>query len=140
MLMCGQFQCPQMPNALAHRWPRSREIFSGREGLDGRQEVRVTGGQLLSSSKTSQGSGHRLESDMRQKCLPPLTSHYAHHLSPLFSLLPCRHTVHPSLFIFLSLSTPRPACPAAVFVQSVLLNWYRQRGDGCCVSQLGEMR
>ena len=44
---------PPQPTPLVHRWPRNREILAGRGGLDGRQEVRVTGGRLFSSSKTS---------------------------------------------------------------------------------------
>lgn len=92
--------------------------------MGGRQEVRVTGGRLFSSSKTSQESGHRLENDVQQSRQPPLLSRHTHHLSLLLEMWPCDHTAHPS-------SVPRPSstslspthcrpCPATFIVRTGL--------------------
>lgn len=94
----------------AQRWPSYRGI-----AVDG--GVRMwEGDQLFSSSKNSQGSGHRLESDVQQSDAPhPL-------LSPL------------------SLLSPEPQSPLYCSLYSCRIELVSAERVCCRVSQLGEMR
>lgn len=129
-----------LPTSRVQGWPRNRSILAG--GVEKRQEVRVAKGQLFSSSKMSQGSGQRLKSDVHLS-LPPFPST----ILPLgFFFLFFFGAVALSLYrspLLLHLFPPVDPLyprPATFFVRPILLNWYQHRGDGCCVSQLGEMR
>lgn len=109
--------------------------------VEERQEMRVAGRQLFSSSEISQQSGQRLKSDVHLN-LPPFPSRCF--LPPDFfswPLLSCRHTVHSS-FIFRPLSTPStPVQPHSLSslscwigistegMDAVSLNWVKWGDD-----------
>lgn len=138
MLMRRLFLCPRCPLLQPIGGPGTEAYLWGEGG--GREAGGE--GRWRATLFFFQKPHKSLDTDLRVmcdwSCPPPLLSR---HLPLLFSLSPCRHTVHRSFFIFLPPSTPHsPSCPATVFVRPVSLNWYQWRGDGCCVSQLGEMR
>lgn len=136
--MCRLCLSPHCPLLKSRGGPGTEAYLQG--GVEERQKMRVAGGQLFSSPKMSQGSGHRFKSDVHLSLPPFLSTILPLGFSGGFALLPCRYTVHLSFFIFPPSVDPLYPCPATFFVQPISLNWYQHRGDGCCVSQLGEMR
>ena len=119
---------PPLPTPLAHRWPTNRGILVRRGG--GRQEVRVAGGRLFSSSQASQESGHRLESDVQSELSTPSPLPPSPPPSPSFlfvALSPHR----PSLLLHLP-PPGRPPAPSPVQPRSLsgLSRWIGISGEG----------
>ena len=133
MLMCRLLLSPHCPLLESRGGPRTEAWGGSRRG---RRWGSLEGNSFL-LPKCHKGLDTDLKSDVH---LPPIPLHDPppHGFIFLFALSLYRPSLlfHPPSNPF----DPLYPRPAAFFVQPISLNWYQHRGDGCCVSQLGEMR
>lgn len=150
MLMCSLFLCTRCPLLQPIGGPKKRGMPVGRVeeggggGVDGRQELRVTGGRLFSSSKKPHKT---LDADLRVMsgdvvfAPSPLTTTSS---SSSSSFSPCRHPVHPIFFVtphpLLTPVAPPPPSSRALCPACLLELLSAEREWMPALPQLGEMR